>query len=461
MTLISKKYSSDVKVICAADRYAVVKLGMVLLINVYLPCAGTDDRLDVCEEVLDNLSLVISEYPNHHIIFGGDLNVDLYKYCSVSVLINDFLNSNSLLSCDLINYDVHLSTYYNEYLGHASNVDYILVSDFDSVMAYAVLDPDINLSDHRPIVVYYDYTAFSDCGVSVKTPDVKCRTRCVPQLRWDHANLDMFRNITDVLLRPLYNELMHLDLHPNISVEIINDVYDRLICILRHASDLAVPVCRKNFFKHWWDVEMKETKDRSVASSKIWKEAGRPRSGPISEQYRKDKAVYKREVRTRKQQEKEVYTNELHEALLKKEGRNFWNCWSSKFGSSEYHVTCVDGSVDEDIIAEQFAQYFSKVCANNTTSGSERLAREYRIMRSQYVGELFNDCHLFDAELVHNVITNMKRGKAAGLDGIMTEHLQCSHYVLPCILAKLFNLMLIRDHVPPCFGQSCPSLCLY
>jgi len=51
-------------------------------------------------------------------------------------------------------------------------------------------------------------------------------------------------------------------------------------------------------------------------------------------------------------------------------------------------------SVDEDIIAEQFAQYFSKLCANNTTSGSERLAHEYRIMRSQYVGQLFNNYHL-------------------------------------------------------------------
>jgi len=72
-------------------------------------------------------------------------------------------------------------------------------------------------------------------------------------------------------------------------------------------------------------------------------------------------------------------------------------------------VTCVDGSVDEDIIDDRFARYFSKVCANNTTSGSERLAREYRIMRSRYVGQLFNDCHLFDVELVHNVITNMTR----------------------------------------------------
>jgi len=48
---------------------------------------------------------------------------------------------------------------------------------------------------------------------------------------------------------------------------------------------------------------------------------------------------------------------------------------------------------------------------------------------------------MFDAELVQNVINKMKRGKAGGLDGITIEHIQFSHYLLPCILAKLFNVI--------------------
>jgi len=86
----------------------------------------------------------------------------------------------------------------------------------------------------------------------------------------------------------------------------INDVYDNLINILRQASDVAVPRCRKNFFRYWWDGRMKEIKERSVASCRIWKEAGRPRSGPIFDIYRKDKSVYKRELTARKRDEREV-----------------------------------------------------------------------------------------------------------------------------------------------------------
>ena len=48
----------------------------------------------------------------------------------------------------------------------------------------------------------------------------------------------------------------------------------------------------------------------------------------------------------------------------------------------------------------------------------------------------------------------MKRGKAADLDGITCEHLIFSHALLPCILAKLFNIMIDIGYVPLSFGRS-------
>ena len=48
----------------------------------------------------------------------------------------------------------------------------------------------------------------------------------------------------------------------------------------------------------------------------------------------------------------------------------------------------------------------------------------------------------------------MKRGKAAGIDGLSVEHLQFSHSLLPAVLAKLFNIMLYNGHVPDSFGLS-------
>ena len=54
------------------------------------------------------------------------------------------------------------------------------------------------------------------------------------------------------------------------------------------------------------------------------------------------------------------------------------------------------------------------------------------------------------------MIGNMHRGKAAGLDGLTAEHLIFCHSLLPCILAKLFNLFIRygHGHVPAAFGIS-------
>ena len=75
-------------------------------------------------------------------------------------------------------------------------------------------------------------------------------------------------------------------------------------------------------------------------------------------------------------------------------------------------------------------------------------------MRQNYCGSPLTEEDLFDVELVSNVLQELKRGKAAGLDSLTAEHLIHSHPSLPCVLTKLFNLMLLCSHVPSEFGHS-------
>ena len=48
----------------------------------------------------------------------------------------------------------------------------------------------------------------------------------------------------------------------------------------------------------------------------------------------------------------------------------------------------------------------------------------------------------------------MANGKAAGLDEISGEHLKFSHPILVCILTKLFNLFILKGHIPSNYGAS-------
>ena len=52
------------------------------------------------------------------------------------------------------------------------------------------------------------------------------------------------------------------------------------------------------------------------------------------------------------------------------------------------------------------------------------------------------------------MLVKMKNGKAAGLDGITSEHLKHSHPSAVVILCKLFNLFIATGHIPSSFAAS-------
>jgi len=77
---------------------------------------------------------------------------------------------------------------------------------------------------------------------------------------------------------------------------------------------------------------------------------GKPRHGPVFDKHRASKSLYKQRVREFQRNETNSYTHELHEALLGKNGTNFWNCWRSKFESRKNKVGQVDGVADANEI---------------------------------------------------------------------------------------------------------------
>ena len=106
------------------------------------------------------------------------------------------------------------------------------------------------------------------------------------------------------------------------------------------------------------------------------------------------------------------------------------------------------------MIAEYFAEHFSRICTNSTGTRAAELKSDYENSRVNYSGWPDLDEHKFDACLVEGAINSMCRGKAAGLDTITSEHLQNCHALLPCVLSRLFNLMVTASHIPDAFCKS-------
>ena len=69
------------------------------------------------------------------------------------------------------------------------------------------------------------------------------------------------------------------------------------IFALRNCADDFVPKHHVNFYKFWWSQELSYLKEKAVIPDRLWKDAGRPRSGPLFSRRSSDKRAYKSAIR--------------------------------------------------------------------------------------------------------------------------------------------------------------------
>ena len=454
--MINNRLKPFTNIIHADQRYVIVKINNCVIVNIYLPCSGTPDRLSLIDETFCEISahlLDVSE-SECNIVFCGDMNCDLDSTESVPVLVSSFLSEFNLSRCDLMHEHQKSFTYCNT-LGASSCIDFILMSDIDICHNYRVIDTGSNLSDHLPIMIEFKLEV---------TPDESCYSSqsigAITQeyLRWDHADLNSYYlqtgNLLQSLLRDSDSVLSSDSVSPSVAKSVINDVYVKIIEILRETASYTVPQRRKGFYKFWWTQELNELKEKSIVSHQSWKEAGKPHTGPIFSDYITNKLNYKRRIRESQENETQTYTNDLHDALLRKQGTEFWKCWKSRFDSNYKHFPCINGLKDENEILNKLVEHFQLISTNSTVSGAKLLYDKYCCKRNSYTGACYSSEFEFDVSLVERVIRDMKRGKAAGLDRLNVEHLQYCHPAVYTLLKKLFNFMLRNGCVPDDFGLS-------
>lgn len=452
--LVKKQFLNRCHNLYSSERCVIIKIFNFIIVNVYLPCAGTINRCLLIDEVLNNIESVIEEFHDFTILIGGDLNCDLDGDSEAAKLVNAFSSKLSLSRCDLM-FNRHCDTYVNTALNCSSCLDYFLINVDSCAVDYKVIDEGSNLSDHLPLVL--------ECRNDWNNNNMKPSTSGSSgqkYLRWDHADTVKYYTLTGNNLQILLNELLLFETNLSSGTTdsyvrtFIESIYNRIVDVLQTASSVAVPSRSKSFYKFWWDQELRQLKESSINDHNLWKAAGRPRCGPIACKCRASKMQYKKAIRERQRREMGSQNQELYESLLRKNGEQFWRCWKSKFNSRSNHIVQVDGLTDSKDIAEKFIVYFSNCCSENTIDGKERFAAAYRIKRKNYQGQPFDDKYLFDVELVDSVIRDLGHGKASGIDGLSAEHLLYSHPALIVLLTKLFNLMMRFGYVPNDFGRS-------
>ena len=460
--LIKKCLRTCIEKIHSDERYAVIKIGNYLCFNVYFPCVGTRDRFLLCEALLNDIWSWIQRYQDCKYIIAGDFNTDLNSTDNVAQQINSFINSAKMCRCDALFPLSDQATYVNVALNQQSYIDYFLTSSHSDVLTFDIIDPDINFSDHLPIMMSFN-CAFQPLRQKDKTHEKNYSSK-QKQLRWDKADLISYYLYTGQNLQSILQDVQSLEIaidndrestvHNDFDISIaINTLYNNLIFVLNTAAGLYVPEYKKNFCKFWWNENLTALKQAAIESNKMWKAAGKPKQGPIFSKRQSCRAQYRKAIHERQKSSKLTYTNDLHEALLVKDGPTFWRCWRSKFEVKRQNDE-VDGCIDDASIACNFADYFSKIYTPNCTVRAENLLDEYTRLRQNYFGLPYHESSLFDTEQVSKVVADLHCGRAPGIDGIMAEHLMKAHPVLCVILSKFFRLIYLSKCLPNGFCSS-------
>ena len=110
MTLISNRLRKHTVTVHCDERFVIIKIYNYLIVNVYFPCSGTDNRLAVCADLLTDIWSWRDYYRDCKCIIAGDYldSRDEISRLSVTVhwcVVMTFFRlrrSTLMLTCQLI-----------------------------------------------------------------------------------------------------------------------------------------------------------------------------------------------------------------------------------------------------------------------------------------------------------------------------------------------------------------------
>jgi len=115
--LVNNSLSHFTKLLFASDRFVLVSIGSLIVINVYMPNYSTQVN-NVCDTMLNEISAIINNHPNSLCIFGGDMNCNLHNKSNISSLINTFMSEHDLIFADHNLVNDNIMTYNHPTMDH-------------------------------------------------------------------------------------------------------------------------------------------------------------------------------------------------------------------------------------------------------------------------------------------------------------------------------------------------------
>ena len=240
--------------ISCAEKFVIVTVGQLLLINVYLPSVKSAEDMDELRLIFSDIETFLADVECNYAVFGGDFNVNVMQDNAVSQFINDWMAE---LNLTLANYVLRIPctityTFKAKLRDAYSYTDHFYVSNNLANLAQSIIDVDSyeNFSDHDPIVLTLDNGIYDLCKQNINVEN-KNRVTITDKFDshvnvlfdWEKCYKSDYYNSTRIGMDSLCNLFLNSDLtalkrirSDIFSQKGINDIYRNVVHALYNAS---------------------------------------------------------------------------------------------------------------------------------------------------------------------------------------------------------------------------------
>ena len=167
-----------------------------------------------------------------------------------------------------------------------------------------------------------------------------------------------------------------------------------------------------------------------------WCNMGRPRNGLIAYEKNRSRARFKQALKHCKRMEHQIIADKLADKCLKHDDNGFWKDISRVNKTNVSLSTKIENVTGERNIAELWRKHYSDIF--NAVRNS---ASDYTDLHCD------NDFEFTESD-ISGAISDLRRGKSPGNDGMSAEHLMHASHTLFPMLTKLFTSCVTHGYLP-------------
>ena len=192
-----------------------------------------------------------------------------------------------------------------------------------------------------------------------------------------------------------------------------------------------------------WNEQVKPFRQEYLWWYHLWKDMGKPCHGLVHENMREGRRQYFYAIRRCKRKEKTIRMQKMAENLAKNKSRDFYNEVKKLRGRNTSH--CINGETDKDEIAQIFGDKY-KDLFNSVLSDPQNIS-----IVEDYIATVESNLHtdgVIDETLVLKAIKRLKREKADGSKGLISDHVIYASNLFVKKLSELLTAVFIHGHQP-------------